>query len=89
MSESDGEVLDKLLPIISDFFSIPADDLSSATDAYDIDGWDSIAHVSLMIAIEHAFGIKFDSDETAGLLNIGDLANLVGSKLALRARPSG
>lgn len=56
--------------------------LTAETTADQVDGWDSLAHVRLVIAIEQAFGIRFDTTEIAGLANIGDLLALIERKRA-------
>src|SRR5580692_10400848 len=48
----------KLTSIFRDFFGEPALAISAATTAHDIKGWDSIAHVDLLLAVEQGFGIN-------------------------------
>ena len=55
--------------------------LSRQTSAKDIPQWDSLMHVSLIISVEKAFGIRFLSSEVAGLQNLGELTDLIESKL--------
>ncbi|WP_422925769.1 acyl carrier protein [Singulisphaera sp. PoT] len=55
-------------------------EISREMTADDIEGWDSVTHVTLVINIEKAFGIKFKSSEVAGLKNIGDLEDLIQSR---------
>ena len=47
----------------------------------DIDGWDSMAHVNLIAAVELRFKIKFDTKELRKLRTVGDLGQLVDGKL--------
>jgi acyl carrier protein len=51
------------------------------TTAADVEGWDSLQHVSLMIAIEARFGVRFTSAEVAELKDVGQLVDLVRSRL--------
>jgi acyl carrier protein len=50
--------------------------------ASDVEEWDSLTHVSLVIAVEQAFGIRFRVGETESANNIGDLADLIIKRLA-------
>lgn len=50
------------------------------TVASDVDGWDSLNHVRIMISIEKAFKIRFSAAESKRLANVGDLANLIQAK---------
>ncbi len=50
--------------------------------ANDVDGWDSLSHVNLILAVEKGFGIRFSEREVLGFRNVGDLVRGVESKLA-------
>jgi acyl carrier protein len=60
--------------------------LSDSTTADDIDGWDSIMHLNLIIGMEKRFGVKFAAAEIARMKakgqNVGTLIQLLGHKLA-------
>lgn len=58
--------------------------LTPETTAEDIDGWDSMAHIGLIVAIEERLGIKFKSSELEALHNVGHLAGIVEYKLETR-----
>ena len=51
--------------------------LTEQTRASDVDGWDSLAHVRIVIAVETAFGLRFDTSDIGALKTVGDLAALV------------
>jgi acyl carrier protein len=50
--------------------------------AKDVEEWDSVTHVSLVLAIEEQFKIRFRVGEVESAKNVGDLVNLI----ALRAK---
>ena len=66
--------------------------IADTTTADDIDGWDSMMHINLIIAIEKRFGVKFAAAEIAGLKsegqNVAGLIHLLERKAAAKARPS-
>jgi len=72
-------ILDDLNQIFRDVLS---DDVAllRTTVAKDVDGWDSLTHISLMLAVEESFGIKFTLGETERAKNVGDLVDLIASK---------
>lgn len=49
--------------------------------ANDVDGWDSLSHINLIIAIESEFNIRFSQKELLAYKNIGDLLNGINRKL--------
>jgi acyl carrier protein len=60
--------------------------LGETTTAADIDGWDSMMHINLIVAIEKRFGVKFAAAEISKTKgddqNIGSLVTMLESKLA-------
>ena len=57
-------------------------DLRPETTAADVDGWDSVAHVMLVLASERTFEIRFESSEIANAANVGEFAALIETKTA-------
>lgn len=51
--------------------------LTPQTKASDVEGWDSLAHVRIVIAVETAFGLRFDTSDIGALKSVGDLVALV------------
>jgi acyl carrier protein len=51
--------------------------ISRETTAADVEQWDSLMHVTLMVHLERQFGIRFSSSEVADLKNVGELVDLV------------
>jgi acyl carrier protein len=47
-----------------------------------VEGWDSLAHVNLVVAIEKHYKLKFSLGELEGLKNVGEMADLIARKLA-------
>jgi acyl carrier protein len=75
-----NEILLILNDIFVDIFNIDKSTLTDKTSAKDINGWDSIAHVMLITAIENKFAIRFTGREIAGFKIVGDLVDAVEKK---------
>lgn len=58
----------------------PSVRLDDATRAVDLPGWDSLAHINTMFAVENEFGVEFPGDEFARLETIGDLKASIAAK---------
>ena len=52
-------------------------ELAEDTTAKDIEDWDSVTHIQLMVAIEKEFNIRISTGEVASLANVGELVRLV------------
>lgn len=55
--------------------------LTDETTADDVEEWDSLSHVQLIVAIEKAFGIKFTSNEILSWNNVGELIDSIEKRL--------
>jgi acyl carrier protein len=76
-----SEVYDKLTSLLQDLFD--DDDIVATPElaAADVDGWDSLAHVRVILAVEKAFNVKFKAAEISAFRNVGDLASSISAKL--------
>ena len=73
--------IDALTEVFREVFENPGIVLSPKTTANDIDGWDSLSHVSLMMAVELKFNISFSRREIVSFRNVGDLVAGIDKKL--------
>ena len=72
----------KLAEIFHEVFDDDEIVLGPQLTAHDVDGWDSLKHVRLILSIERAFSIRFAASEVGRLKNVGDLASLIQSKVS-------
>ncbi len=49
--------------------------------AKDVEGWDSLTHVNLIVAVEKRFKVAFSTKEVMALRNVGDFLRLIEKKL--------
>ena len=77
-----SDLLTKLQPIFRDVFD--RDDLVISRDstADSVEGWDSLAHIYLISSIEQEFHIKFALGELQAMKNVGEMIELMETKLA-------
>jgi acyl carrier protein len=70
----------EVIKFLSDFFKKDISNFSDKTIAGDIEGWDSLAHVELLLRVEQKFSISFDLHELISLNNVGDLVAIIEKK---------
>ncbi|MCR5287025.1 MAG: acyl carrier protein [Saccharofermentans sp.] len=75
------EVFAKLNEIFQDVFDDEDINVNENTTAADVDGWDSLEHINLLVAIERGFGIRFTMGETTGLKNVGEMVDKIMAHL--------
>jgi acyl carrier protein len=78
---TDAEIMAAMTEIFHDLFADDSIVLTPQTTADDVDGWDSIKHISLIVAVEDRFGIQIGTGEIEKLSNVGDLVATVRHKL--------
>lgn len=69
--------LARLTEVFRDVFDDDELVVTPETAAGDIEGWDSLMHVTLILNLEKAFKVKFTSTQVASLKNVGDLLKLI------------
>jgi acyl carrier protein len=83
---SSSTTLQKLSELMEDTFDIENVKIDEDTTAEDIEEWDSLSHIRLVVAVEREFGIKFKNSELEGLMKVGDFVKLIDSKISAQAQ---
>jgi acyl carrier protein len=78
MNQSD--IYQKLTAIFQEVFDDPGLQISDRTTAKDVEQWDSLSHINLIVATEKAFGLTFTTKEVKGLANVGDFVELIARR---------
>jgi acyl carrier protein len=78
----DNIVAEKLTRTFRFVFDDPTLELKRSTSANEVEGWDSLTYINLIVAIESEFRIRFTTAEITALKNVGELADLIGRKLS-------
>jgi acyl carrier protein len=80
MASTAAEIIEQLNPLFRDVLEDDAIQLSPATTANDIENWDSITNIQLIVAIEKKYKIRFTSREIQNFKNVGELVEALLSK---------
>ena len=76
-----NEIFERLTGVFRDVFDDETILLNEDTSPDDIDGWDSLAHISLIAAVESEFGIRFDIKTAMKMKTAGEMAAAVAEIL--------
>lgn len=79
---NDSEIYEKLNEIFQDIFDDEDIELEPTTSAADIEDWDSLAQISIVVAVQDEFDITLSVDEATALHNVGEMVDLIKTKLA-------
>ena len=74
------EILAQIQDIFRDILDNEDIVLTNETTANDVEEWDSLSHIQLIVAIEKHFKMKFTSKEMLSWKNVGEMVDCIASK---------
>ena len=77
------DVFDKLTEVFRDVFDDESISVTENTTSNDIEDWDSLEHINLVVAIEEEFGMKFKMSEVTGMKNVGEMVEIILERATL------
>ncbi len=75
------EIFDGLNEVFRDVFDDDDITVTDSTTADDIEDWDSLEHINLIVATEKKFGVKFTMGEVTGMKNVGEMVDAILQKI--------
>lgn len=73
-------IIEKICEILKEFFDNDEITIDEKSSAKDVEGWDSLANVQIMLSIEDEFGVNFDLDDMVKFKCIGDIVECIERK---------
>ena len=73
--------MEKIKKVISETFQIKESSITSQTNMQDIDSWDSLTHMELIVSLEDEFSIEFTADEIMAMTDVEKIEKVVGEKV--------
>jgi acyl carrier protein len=78
------EILAKVSDIVAEIVGLDGVVLQPSTSAADVEGWDSLANVQILVSIETTFGLRFRTGEIATIRNVGELVERIAERADVR-----
>ena len=75
------EIFERLNNVFRDVFDDDSIVVTETTTAKDIEDWDSLEHINLVVAVEQEFGIKFNMGEVTTMKNVGEMVDIIMSRI--------
>ena len=76
----DKDIYAKLTPVFQDMFDDETLVLRPEMTADDVEGWDSLSHIRLVLAVSKLFGVKFSAADVGKLKNVGEFVVLIKAR---------
>ena len=73
-------MIEKIELIFRDVFFDENLEITDSTSPVELEEWDSLAQINLLIAIENEFNIKFSLDDAQKINSVGDILSIIDSK---------
>jgi len=77
-----SDTFSRLSEVFQEVFDDDELELSHSTTAANVEQWDSLMHVNLVLATEREFNVRFSSTEVAQLHDVGELIDLIDAKVS-------
>lgn len=75
------EIYEQLNEVFQDVFDDEDIIVNDETTADDIEDWDSLEHINLIVAVEKKFGIKFNMGEVNKFKNVGEMVDTIMTRI--------
>ena len=75
------EIYVRLNNVFRDVFDNESISVNDKTNSNDIEDWDSLEHINLIVAVENEFRIKFNMKEITTMNNVGDMVDIILSRI--------
>ena len=82
MKMSADEILCEMTAVCRETFGRPSLDLTMTTRQDDVEEWDSLAHIQLVLALGKRFALKFTTKEVMGWTDVDSIVQCIEGKLA-------
>lgn len=75
------EILDRVNKVFREVFDDEDVAVTFASTAADVEGWDSLRHITLIEAVEDEFDIRFRMNEVTGMKDVGEMVDIIAERI--------
>ncbi len=80
----DMDVQEKVIQVLINIFQVSPDKISTKTTSDNVENWDSMNHINMILALEQEFGISYDEEQAVSMLSVGEIIEVTKGKLGLQ-----
>ena len=84
MNLSLSEIQQELKQVLVNIFQASAGTISTKTTSDDVEKWDSMNHINMILALEQEFGIRYDEEQVVSMLSVGEIIDATKGMLGLQ-----
>ena len=73
-----------MIQVLVNIFQAPAGTISTKTTSDDVEKWDSMNHINMILVLEQEFGIRYDEEQVVSMLGVGEIIDATKGMLGLQ-----
>ncbi len=77
------DVQEKVIQVLVNIFQVSPEGISTKTMSDDVENWDSMNHINMILALEQEFGIRYDEEQVVSMLSVGEIIEATKGMLGL------
>ena len=78
------DVQEKVIQVLVNIFQVSADKISTKTTPDNVEKWDSMNHINMILALEQEFGIRYDEEQVVSMLSVEEIIDVTKGMLGLQ-----
>ena len=77
------DVQEKVIQVLVNILQVLPEEISTKTTSDDVEKWDSMNHINMILALEQEFGIRYDEEQVVSMLSVGEIIEATKGMLGL------
>jgi acyl carrier protein len=77
------DVQEKVIQVLVNILQVLPEEISTKTTSDDVEKWDSMNHINMILALEQEFGIRYDEEQVVSMLSVGEIIEITKGMLGL------
>ena len=78
------DIQEKVIQVLINIFQVSPDKISTETTSDNVENWDSMNHINMILALEQEFGISYDEEQAVSMLSVGEIIDATKGMLGLQ-----
>ena len=80
----DMDVQEKVIQVLINIFQVSPDKISTETTSDNVENWDSMNHINMILVLEQEFGIRYDEEQVVSMLSVEEIIDVTKGMLGLQ-----
>jgi acyl carrier protein len=77
------DVQEKVIQVLVNILQVSPEEISTKTTSDDVEKWDSMNHINMILALEQEFGVRYDEEQVVSMLSVGEIIEVTKGMLGL------